>query len=161
MALIQHFNYNTKPWGRPNVPVFVSGLKNCNDSLKLHRAGDDCVEYWLLFLEKPCVTDWTAAAVRCRNSKCISFLWFSLQIQFPSFPRSNFTPCIPFPAKAAPPQNSCTIISIGFLYGANHCRLVFVNIRRCFRKFFRPVVGSISDGSTALRHSATFRSRVR
>ena len=36
------------------------------------------------------------------NSKCISFLWFSLQIQFPSFPRSNFTPCIPFPAKAAP-----------------------------------------------------------
>ena len=108
------------------------------------------------------------------NSKCISFLWFSLQIQFPSFPRSNFTPCIPFPAKAAP---CCHNWLFSVLWDKFHHQITLSNKSlqtiKCrpvsessspfvfVIKNFWPAVGSISDGSTALRHSATFRSSGR
>ena len=55
------------------------------------------------------------------NSKCISFLWFSLQIQFPSFPDRTSHHVFPFPLRLHPATNSlfsnsrhfsCNIITI-------------------------------------------------
>ena len=91
----------------------------------------------------------------------------------PFFPRSNFTPCIPFPAKAAPLPQLPLFSFVRQIFLHHHHRQITLGDKSSQMqtslgvtivvviKNFWPAVGSISDGSTALRHSATFRSSGR
>ena len=102
-----------------------------------------------------CVIAWTAKALISIQNVFPSY--DSLANSIPFFPRSNFTPCIPFPAKVATAATKFYFQ----LADTFSCRIITFKSCRCCHKFFWPGVGSISDGSTALRHWATFRSSGR